>query len=160
MKVMTRVGELMHQNPDVDAVMEIAGFSFVGQGENVGLGFVRLKPWDQRKNTAATFIAWANRTLTRNVHDAQAYSVNLPTVRGLGQFGGFDLFLQDRAGNGRDSLAAALKTLTTNANKSRCSPMYAPTRWKMRRAWIWQWIACRPRPWACPPAICMGPSSS
>ncbi len=70
MQVMTRVGELMHQSPDVDAVMEIAGFSFVGQGENVGLGFVRLKPWEQRKDTAATFIAWANGILARNIHDA------------------------------------------------------------------------------------------
>jgi multidrug efflux pump len=116
--VMTRVGDLMHQSPDVDAVMEIAGFSFVGQGENVGLGFVRLKPWEKRKDTAATFIAWANGMLARNVHDAQAYSVNLPTVRGLGQFGGFDLYLQDRAGLGRDALTAGLKTLTTSANKS------------------------------------------
>jgi multidrug efflux pump len=118
MQVMTRVGDLMHQSPDVDGVMEIAGFSFVGQGENVGLGFVRLKPWEKRKDTAATFISWANGMLARNIHDAQAYSVNLPTVRGLGQFGGFDLFLQDRAGLGRDTLSAALKTLTTNANQS------------------------------------------
>jgi multidrug efflux pump len=118
MKVMEQVGTLMHQSPDVDAVMEIAGFSFVGQGENVGLGFVRLKPWEKRKDTAATFISWANRTLGRNIHDAQAYSVNLPTVRGLGQFGGFDLYLQDRAGLGREALNAALKTLTGNANKS------------------------------------------
>src|SRR5580700_6375824 len=118
MQVMTRIGDLMHQSPDVDAVMEIAGFSFVGQGENVGLGFVRLKPWEQRKDTAATFIAWANRILARNIHDAQAYSVNLPTVRGLGQFGGFDLFLQDRAGLGRDTLAAAQKTLLENTAKS------------------------------------------
>ncbi|HTC44427.1 MAG TPA: multidrug efflux RND transporter permease subunit [Steroidobacteraceae bacterium] len=118
MQVMTRVGTLMHQNPDVDAVMEIAGFSFVGQGENVGLGFVRLKPWEKRRNTSATFIAWANRILARNVHDANAYSVNLPTVRGLGQFGGFDLYLQDRAGIGRDALEAAQKTLLSNANQS------------------------------------------
>ena len=118
MKVMTRVGELMHQSPDVDAVMEIAGFSFVGQGENVGLDFVRLKPWDKRKDTAATFIGWANRTLARNIKDAQAYSVNLPTVRGLGQFGGFDLYLQDRAGIGRDALAAAQNALLKSANAS------------------------------------------
>ena len=118
MKVMTRVGELMHHSPDVDAVMEIAGFSFVGQGENVGLDFVRLKPWDQRRDTAATFIGWANRILARNIHDAQAYSVNLPTVRGLGQFGGFDLYLQDRAGIGRAALATAQNSLLKSANAS------------------------------------------
>jgi multidrug efflux pump len=118
MQVMTRVGALMHRSPDVDAVMEIAGFSFVGQGENVGLDFVRLKPWDQRQDTAATFIGWANRTLASNIKDAQAYSVNLPTVRGLGQFGGFDLYLQDRAGVGRDALTAAQNALLKSANAS------------------------------------------
>ena len=119
MQVMTRVGELMHRSPDVDAVMEIAGFSFVGQGENVGLDFVRLKPWDERKDTAATFIGWANRILAANIKDAtQAYSVNLPTVRGLGQFGGFDMYLQDRAGNGRDTLAVAQNSFLKSANAS------------------------------------------
>ena len=117
-EVMSRVGKLMHQNPDVAAVMQVTGFSFVGQGENVGLGFVRLKPWDERKHTAADFIAWANRTLGRNVHDAQAFAVNLPTVRGLGQFGGFDMFLQDRAGQGHNALVAAQNTLLQTATHS------------------------------------------
>src|SRR5204863_442404 len=35
----------------------------------------------------------------------------LPTVRGLGYFGGFDLYLEDRAGLGRTALAAAQDTL-------------------------------------------------
>jgi multidrug efflux pump len=37
--------------------------------------------------------------------------VNMPTVRGLGRFGGFDLRLEDRAGLGRDGLMAARNAL-------------------------------------------------
>jgi multidrug efflux pump len=36
-----------------------------------------------------------------------AFVVNLPTIRGLGQFGGFDLYLQDRSGAGHDALMQA-----------------------------------------------------
>jgi multidrug efflux pump len=41
------------------------------------------------------------------VKDAMAFVINLPTIRGLGQFGGFDMYLQDRNGIGHDALAAA-----------------------------------------------------
>jgi multidrug efflux pump len=118
MDVMTEVGRLLHQNDAVDGVMQVGGFSFVGQGENVGLAFVRLKPWSERSTTAADFIAWANRTLPRHIRDAQVFSVNLPTVRGLGAFGGFDFFLEDRAGLGHDALTAAQKTLIARAAES------------------------------------------
>ena len=35
-----------------DGIFQVSGFSFVGQGENVGIAFIRLKPWDERKVTA------------------------------------------------------------------------------------------------------------
>ena len=44
--------------------------------------------------------------------------INLPTVRGLGQFGGFDLYLQDRAGAGREALAAARNQLLGKASEN------------------------------------------
>src|SRR5580700_5249610 len=33
----------------IDGVLEIRGFSFGGRGQNAGLCFIRLKPWDQRR---------------------------------------------------------------------------------------------------------------
>ena len=60
--------------------------------------------------------------------------VNLPTVRGLGQFGGFDLYLQDRAGLGRAVLTAAQKTLLAKATADkRTLPTCAPTCCSLRR---------------------------
>jgi multidrug efflux pump len=49
--------------------------------------------------------------MVREIHDARAFVVNLPTVRGLGQFGGFDFYLEDRGGLGRDALASAQNTV-------------------------------------------------
>ena len=43
------------------------------------------------------------------------YVLNLTTVRGLGFFGGFDMYLEDRAGLGRAVLTAAQETLLAKA---------------------------------------------
>jgi multidrug efflux pump len=116
--VMSRVGQVLRKSPAVDTVLEIAGFSFVGQGESVGLGFVKLKPWNERDTTAIEFIQWANGQLARNVKDAQVFVVNQPTIRGLSQFGGFDFFLEDRSGLGRNALASAQGQLLQSASNS------------------------------------------
>ena len=91
-------------------MMQVSGFSFVGQGENVGMGFIRLKPWEERDMTAPEFIGQANGAFS-TIKEAQIFVVNLPTVQGLGQFGGFDMWLQDRSGAGHDALNEARNQL-------------------------------------------------
>jgi multidrug efflux pump len=97
-----------------DGMMQVAGFSFVGQGENVGMAFIKLKPWSERKITASQFIQNANMALF-GIREAQVFVLNLPTVNGLGAFGGFDMYLQDRSGAGRAALAQAMGTLLGKA---------------------------------------------
>ena len=77
-------GDAAHQRhhraqPDVDYAFLIVGSSFTGTGENAGRAFVHLKPWDHRPESAAQFIAWANSTLSREIHDARVHVLNLPT---------------------------------------------------------------------------------
>jgi multidrug efflux pump len=114
-EVMQHINAIIQRSPDVDYAFLIVGSSFTGTGENAGRAFVHLKPWDQRPDTAAEFIRWANTTLSREIHDARVYVLNLPTVRGLGFFGGFDMYLEDRAGLGRGVLSAAQDTLVAKA---------------------------------------------
>jgi multidrug efflux pump len=114
-EVMQRINAIFVTNPAVYNVFIIVGSSFTGTGENAARAFVRLKPWDQRKQTAQQFIQWANRTLAHEIHDARAYVLNLPTVRGLGAFGGFDFYLEDRAGLGRLALEQAQGTVLGQA---------------------------------------------
>jgi len=116
--VMSDIGRLIHENPDVETVMEVSGFSFVGQGESVGLGFVKLKSFEQRKGDALDFIQWANGHLQANVKDATVFVANNPTIRGLSQFGGFDFYLEDRGGLGRPALAAAQGQLLNGAGQN------------------------------------------
>lgn len=52
------------------------------------------------------------------MRDAQIFVVNLPTIRGLGTFGGFDLYLEDRGGLGRAALGQALGQTLGGAAKN------------------------------------------
>lgn len=109
---------------DIDSIFCPEGFSFVGQSENVGMAFIKLANWSKRSRTATQLIQQANKIL-HGVTDAQIFVVNLPTIRGLSQFGGVDMYLQARAGQSRAQLAAAQKTLLDEAGKS---PLLTGTR--------------------------------
>jgi multidrug efflux pump len=112
---MDQVSGIIRESSEVDAVFAISGFSFVGSGENVGMAFVRLKPWSERKQTAGQLIQQFQGQLGGGVRDGTAFVVNLPTIRGLGRFGGFDLYLEDRAGQGHDALINARNILLGKA---------------------------------------------
>jgi multidrug efflux pump len=40
---------LVDEKKTTDSIFTVAGFSFSGQGQNTGIGFVHLKSWDERK---------------------------------------------------------------------------------------------------------------
>ncbi len=108
----------------IDSAFSPEGFSFVGQSENVAMSFIKLTDWSKRSQTAMQLIPQANKIL-KAVNGAQIFVVNLPTIRGLSQFGGVDMYLQARAGQSRAQLAAAQKTLLDEAGKS---PLLTGTR--------------------------------
>ncbi|MDB6164402.1 MAG: multidrug transporter [Xanthomonadaceae bacterium] len=116
--VFKQVRAAMQKQEGFDGMMQVAGFSFVGQGENVGMAFIKLKDWSDRKVSATDFIQKANMALFP-IRDAQIFVLNLPTVNGLGQFGGFDMYLQDRSGKGRAALGQALGTLMGAASQNK-----------------------------------------
>ncbi|MGF6709868.1 multidrug efflux pump [Luteibacter sp. W1I16] len=109
-KVMGDMRGILLKDAAVDGIFQISGFSFVGQGENVGMTFIRLKDWGDRDLTATEFIQQANGKM-QAVRDATIFVVNLPTIRGLSQFGGIDMYLQARAGQSRDELTQARNML-------------------------------------------------
>jgi multidrug efflux pump len=112
--VMHQMLDILKKDPAVDTVLQVTGFSFIGAGENAGMAFIKLKDWSEREGTASDFIQRANSSLFQ-IKDARIFVVNIPTVQGLGQFGGFDMYLQDRSGAGRDALTQARNTLLGKA---------------------------------------------
>ncbi|QCP52065.1 efflux RND transporter permease subunit [Trinickia violacea] len=119
-RVMSEVREkLLHSDigKDIYGIFQPEGFSFVGTSENVGMSFIKLVDWSKRGRTAMQLIPQANQIL-HSIPDAQLFVVNLPTIRGLSQFGGVDMYLQARAGQSRAELGQAEATLLADAGKS------------------------------------------
>ena len=97
-------------------VFQVAGSGFAGDAENAGRAFIHLIPWNERSQTADEFVSWANTAVHRQIHNAQVFISNRPAIRGLGQFGGFDFYLEDRGGFSREQLAQAQDTLLAHAD--------------------------------------------
>jgi multidrug efflux pump len=105
----------------VESVLTVSGFSFAGQGQNVGLGFVRLKPWDVRKSRSMKAVAVAGRAMGAfsQIHEAMVFAFTPPAVLELGNASGFDLELQDRGNLGHEKLIEARNQLLGMAAQSR-----------------------------------------
>ena len=110
------------QEPDnVESVFTIAGFSFSGQGQNMGLAFVRLSDWDGRvgeENTAQAVAGRAMGYFFTQLNEAQVYAIVPPAITELGNASGFDLMLQDVGNIGHDGLTAARNQLLGIASQS------------------------------------------
>ena len=104
----------------VEAVITVAGFSFAGRGQNMGLAFVRLKHWDQRKSKDLKAPAVAGRAMGAfsRFKDGLAFAFSPPAVVELGQANGFDFMLQDRSGLGHEKLMEARNMLLGMAMKN------------------------------------------
>ncbi|HXZ09829.1 MAG TPA: efflux RND transporter permease subunit, partial [Paraburkholderia sp.] len=100
---------------DIEGTFATEGYSFVGQSENVGMVFIKLTDWDKRSETAMQLIPKANKLL-HGIGDARIFVTNVPTIRGLSQFAGVDMYLQAQAGQSREQLAQAEGTLLGQAN--------------------------------------------
>ena len=104
---------LENETEAVDSVMTLSGRSFAGGGQNVGMGFVRLKDWDLRDRPDLKVKAVVGRAMGRfsQIHNARVFAFAPPSVPELGTATGFEFQLQDRGGIGHEKLMAARNQL-------------------------------------------------
>jgi multidrug efflux pump len=111
---------LERETKTVDAIITVAGFSFAGRGQNMGIAFVKLKDWKLRKSPDLKAPAVAGRAMQAfsQIRDGLAFAFSPPAVVELGQANGFDFQLQDRGGLGHDQLMEARNQLLGMAMKN------------------------------------------
>jgi HAE1 family hydrophobic/amphiphilic exporter-1 len=101
--VLSKVEQIVGGTEGVDAYQTIGGYGVVTSTyqPNFGTIFIRLKPWDERKD-AALQVRGIMRTLQAQfakVPEAIVFPFNIPTISGFGASAGFNYILQDRSGS-------------------------------------------------------------
>src|SRR3546814_18342375 len=87
-----------------DWISDVCSSDLAGRGQNMGVTFVNLAPWDERKgkdNTASAIAGRLNKAIATN-REARVYAFIPPAVMELGNATGFAFELQDQAGLGHD----------------------------------------------------------
>jgi len=104
--VLDEVREYLLQQPDIISFNQVSGLN---GDQSSARGFIRLKPWDERKLASQSAAAIANKAtkdLSR-IRDARVLVILPPAVRGLGASSGFNFMVKDMNSIGHDGLLAA-----------------------------------------------------
>jgi len=115
--VLKQVEQYFFSQSEVQDVIDVAGFSFNGQGQNAAIAFVHLKPWSKRpgaQHSVQTVISRAFAEFSK-IPDAIIYPLNPPPIPELGVVAGFDMELEDQAGLGHTKLMQARDQLVAMA---------------------------------------------
>ncbi|MBK0093128.1 efflux RND transporter permease subunit [Erwinia sp. S59] len=114
-KVLDQVTDyfLNKEKDSVNSVFTVNGFGFAGRGQNTGIAFVSLKPWDERGDASLKVPAIAGRAMQAlgQIKDAMVFPFNLPAIIELGNATGFDFMLTDQGNLGHEKLTAARNQL-------------------------------------------------
>jgi hydrophobe/amphiphile efflux-1 (HAE1) family protein len=120
-KVVHQVSALALETPGVAHAIGFSGLSVQGfvNLSNAAVLFFPLKDFDQRttKNLSAGAIAQQLNKKFGAIQDAVIFAVPPPPVQGLGNTGGFKLFLQDRGAHGYDELARVTNEVLNKARQ-------------------------------------------
>lgn len=113
LKVLEKVSDHFMAEEGVRSVFSVAGFSFAGQGQNMGIAFVGLKDWSEREAPGMDVKSIAGRAMSvfGQMKDALVFAFVPPAVIELGTANGFDMYLQDKNGQGHEKLVAARNQL-------------------------------------------------
>jgi multidrug efflux pump len=114
--VIRKMTEIGMKNPGVENAVAFPGLSVSGfsVSPNAGVIFFCLKPFEDRKSPelSGPAIAAALNKEFSAIQEAFVMTVPPPPVMGLGTFGGFKIFVEDRGDLGYDAMYQTIQTLT------------------------------------------------
>ncbi|MDO5630626.1 MAG: efflux RND transporter permease subunit [Paracoccus sp. (in: a-proteobacteria)] len=99
---------------NVEMVFAVRGFSFAGQGQNMGMMFIKLKDWHDRPLPDQSAQAIAGRAfgpLFGGIREAMVIPIVPPAMLELGNASGFSAYLQASGGQTHEQLLNARNQL-------------------------------------------------
>ena len=111
--VIRKMSEIGMNTEGVDYAVAFPGLNALQftNTPNTGTVFFGLKPFDQRKHSAAEINAEINAKIAQ-IQQGFGFSILPPPILGLGQGSGYSLYIQDRAGLGYGALQSAVNAMS------------------------------------------------
>ncbi len=121
MKVMEEINSDLKGDPAIADTFALGGYdpyNFMPR-PNTGIGFIVLKPWNERKSEALKSPALVEKVMALNgpIKDALIFGAPPPPIEGLSATGGFEGFIQSRSGADYKALEAVTAKLVAAAAK-------------------------------------------
>ncbi|HEU5079787.1 MAG TPA: multidrug efflux RND transporter permease subunit [Opitutaceae bacterium] len=120
--VIRRMADIALKHPGVSHTIQFPGLSINGftNSTNSGIVFVMLKDFDERKSADLSGPAIAKQLQAEfaQIQDGRIAIFPPPAVQGLGQIGGFKLYVEDRGNLGYDALYQATQDLIAKSHES------------------------------------------
>lgn len=120
-KVVNDFATQVRQIPGVKDVMAISGMSFMGGGSSSNMGslFVILEPWGDRKSKSEKIDAIIDKAneIGASMQEPRIFSLNPPSIPGLGMTSGLEMQLLDINAHGTSQLKQAVDAIQAEAAK-------------------------------------------
>ena len=119
-KFIDKIYPILKNEPGVSDVMNVVGTSMIGgSGENVGMGIIILKPWNERTDPElySTNILNKIRAKLINMPEADIQLFEVPAIPGLGNSGGMDYRLQSMDTDNPQKIDTALQGMLAKLNQ-------------------------------------------
>lgn len=117
------------QIPEIEGITLVSGFSFIsGQGSNYGMGMIRLKSFDQRKEEGSSTNDVIGKLfgVAAQLPESRTIFFSPPSIPGYGISSGFELKLLDKSGGSLQEFDEVSKQYLA-ALSERPEIMYAQT---------------------------------
>lgn len=115
------ISKEIQNNSNVSDILTINGFNILSSSQNTysGISFITLKDWDLRKNTdqSATALAAQFTSIGLSKPEGIGYAFSMPPIMGLSMTGGFEGYIQNRAGKSSAELMAQTQEFINAANE-------------------------------------------
>ncbi len=119
-RVVARVVDAIRSNPANKDIIAFTGFDFLGGGykNSAATMFVVQEPWEKRK-VPVTALVGELFGKTAGIKEALVLAFNPPAIFGLGNTGGFEMYIQNKGEGGPKKLAEALGIFLSDAHKEK-----------------------------------------
>ena len=118
-KVVQQIEASVKDSKNINATFSLVGLDFLGGGglkSSAATMFFPLNPWEGRDKSAKDLVGYSFMK-TGHIKEGLPLFFAPPAIQGLGQTGGFEFYLQNKAEGGVTRLAHLLPDLIAEANK-------------------------------------------